>query len=60
MNIEILCLDSKFGELKFESSVNLLEKMRKDLIELEELDFRNKLSSSEIRDVQQAMEKFCR
>lgn len=58
LNIEELCLNGKFGELKFDQSIKPLEIMRANLVELEQFSFRDRLSSSEIREIQQAMERF--
>ncbi len=54
VDIESICLDSKFGELNFTAVVEPLKQMVGEVIELEDLDYKEKLTTSEINQVDQA------
>ncbi|MCC7436509.1 hypothetical protein IT402_01380 [Candidatus Nomurabacteria bacterium] len=54
IKIEGICSDSKFGELNFESIINLLKSMVSEVVELEDLDYRNNLTQSEINQIDSA------
>ena len=53
-DIESLCLNPNFWDLKFQNSVSILEKMKNDLVELEDLDYRAHLTNQEISQIDNA------
>lgn len=52
VDIEKLCLDSKFGELSFSAVVDSLKRMIKDIVELEDYDYRKNLTQVEINQIE--------
>ncbi len=54
VDIDKICLDSKFGELNFSEIVEPLKLMVADIVELEDYDFRTKLTQYEVNQVEQA------
>lgn len=54
VEIEKICLDSKFGELNFSDIVEPLKQMVADVVELEDYDFRTALTQYEVNQVEQA------
>jgi len=54
VDIEKICLDSKFGELDFTAIIEPLKQMVSEVIEMEEYDYRSSLTQSEMGQVEQA------
>lgn len=54
IDIEKICLDSKFGELNFVEIVAPLKQMVAEIVELEDYDFRTALTQFEVNQVEQA------
>lgn len=51
IDIDSICIDSKFGELNFQPVVVILKQMALEIIELEDLDFRLNLTQAEINQI---------
>ena len=58
LDLESICLDARFGDLQFLNSVNFLEKMKEDIVELEDFDYRQYLTTSEINNIESARNQF--
>ena len=58
LDIESLTLNPKFGSLTFDNANKKLGKIRKWLIELEQLDYKNKLPENIVDRINQASQKF--
>jgi len=54
VDIEKICLDSKFGELNFSDIVAPIKQMIAEIVELEDYDFRASLTQQEINQIEQA------
>lgn len=51
IDIQALCSDNRFGEINFLAVIKPLEKMISDIIELEDLDYKNNLPQSDINQI---------
>lgn len=56
VDIKSLCLNANFWDLKFQNSVTVLEKMKSDMVELEDLDYKEHLTNQEIQQINNAQE----
>lgn len=54
IDIDKICLDSKFGELNFTDVVDSLKQMVVEVVELEDYDFKATLTQYEVNQVEQA------
>lgn len=48
LDFKSICLDSRFGDLNFENVLPALEAMKSVIVELEDLDYRKKLTQKEV------------
>jgi len=58
VDLKDLCLNQDFGGLKFSASLSILEKMQKEIVELEDLDYKDNLTQSEIDQIESAVANF--
>lgn len=58
IDLESLCLDPRFGALKFETALPRLDKMKTELVELEELDYKAHLTQEEIKKIDSTKNTF--
>ncbi len=54
LDFKSICLDSRFGDLKFEAALPQLKKMQSVLVELEDLDYKSNLTQQEINQIDSA------
>lgn len=52
IDLEKICLNPSFGDLKFEQILPILKRMKLEIIELEDLDYKNYLTRNEINQIE--------
>lgn len=52
IDLSSICLDARFGDLKFSNALPQLQKMQETMVELEDLDYKEHLTKSEINNIE--------
>ncbi|HVU06682.1 MAG TPA: hypothetical protein VHE10_02750 [Candidatus Paceibacterota bacterium] len=58
VDLKKICLNPNFGDLTFSVSLPILEKMQSDVVELEDLDYKQYLTDSEINQITNAVNTY--